>query len=56
MVNLPESENTPEKRVENFFHSANKDETGYLDKEEFKEVCKKDASIINALHVYDGDI
>lgn len=56
MINLPEDENTPEKRAEKIFKLANKDENGYLDKNEFKEICAKDEAIVAALEVYQGAI
>ena len=54
MVQLPEDEATPEKRVRKIFRMMDKDENGYLDKDEFREGSMKDESIVSALSLYDG--
>jgi len=54
MIQLPEDEATPEKRVKKIFRMMDKDENGYLDKEEFKEGSRRDESIVSALSLYDG--
>ncbi|KAJ5884660.1 hypothetical protein N7495_009170 [Penicillium taxi] len=54
MVNLPEDESTPEKRVRKIFGMMDKDENGSLDIEEFKEGSKRDDTIVSALSLYDG--
>ena len=54
MVQLPEDEDTPEKRVQKIFALMDKDRNGTLDKEEFKEGSKKDQTIVSALSLYDG--
>merc|ERR1739838_319535 len=53
-VNLPEEENTPEKRVERIFNLMDKNDDGYLTMQEFMEGSKQDSSIIQALSLYDG--
>jgi Ca2+-binding EF-hand superfamily protein len=54
MVQLPEDEDTPEKRVKKIFHMMNKDESGTLNKDEFKEGSRRDETIVSALSLYDG--
>ena len=54
MVQLPEDEATPEKRVRKIFRMMDKDENGFLDKQEFKEGSQRDESIVSALSLYDG--
>ena len=54
MVKLPPDEDTPEKRVQKIFKMMNKDKSETLDKDEFKESGKKDASISCAMSLYDG--
>ena len=54
MVQLPEDEATPEKRVKKIFKMMDKDENGFLDKQEFKEGSQRDESIVSALSLYDG--
>ncbi|KAI4153971.1 MAG: hypothetical protein LQ340_001965 [Diploschistes diacapsis] len=54
MVQLPEDESTPEKRVRKIFRMMDKDENGFLDKQEFKEGSQRDESIVSALSLYDG--
>jgi len=53
-VNLPEEENTPEKRVERIFNLMDKNADGHLTMAEFMEGSKQDQSIIQALSLYDG--
>lgn len=54
MVQLPNDEDTPEKRVKKIFAMMDKDENGYLDKAEFKEGSQRDETIVSALSLYDG--
>ncbi|KAI5298285.1 Hsp70 suppressor, GTPase facilitates ribosomal subunit dissociation [Ascosphaera pollenicola] len=54
MVDLPEDEDTPEKRVRKIFGAMDKDENGSLDMAEFKEGSQRDPTIVNALSLYDG--
>ena len=54
MVQLPEDEATPEKRVRKIFSMMDKDENGKLDKDEFREGSMRDESIVSALSLYDG--
>ena len=54
MVQLPEDEATPEKRVRKIFRMMDKDDNGYLDKDEFKEGSQRDETIVSALSLYDG--
>ncbi|KAI5285841.1 Neuronal calcium sensor 1, partial [Ascosphaera aggregata] len=54
MVDLPEDEDTPEKRVRKIFSAMDKDENGFLDMQEFKEGSRRDPTIVNALSLYDG--
>jgi Ca2+-binding EF-hand superfamily protein len=54
MVQLPDDEDTPEKRVKKIFQMMNKDESGTLNKEEFKEGSRRDETIVSALSLYDG--
>ncbi|CBY43002.1 unnamed protein product [Oikopleura dioica] len=53
-VELPQEENTPEKRVARIFSLMDKNDDGYLTMSEFMEGSKKDPSIIQALSLYDG--
>lgn len=53
MVKLPPDEDTPEKRVKKIFKMMDKDENGFLDKEEFTEGSKRDETIVSALSLYD---
>jgi len=52
MVQLPEDEDTPEKRVKKIFQMMNKDESGTLNKAEFKEGSRRDETIVSALSLY----
>jgi len=54
MVQLPQDEDTPEKRVKKIFQTMNKDESGTLNKAEFKEGSRRDETIVSALSLYDG--
>ncbi|KAI5303069.1 Neuronal calcium sensor 1 [Ascosphaera pollenicola] len=54
MVNLPEDEDTPEKRVRKLFRLMDKDVSESLNLEEFKEGSKRDETIVSALSLYDG--
>lgn len=53
MVNLPEEENTPEKRVNKIFDIMDKNRDDKLTFDEFLEGSKKDPTIIQALTLYD---
>ncbi|XP_048875881.1 neuronal calcium sensor 1-like isoform X3 [Brienomyrus brachyistius] len=53
-VELPEDENTPEKRVDRIFAMMDKNADGMLTLQEFQEGSKGDASIVQALSLYDG--
>jgi len=53
MVKLPPDEDTPEKRVKKIFKMMDKDENGFLDKEEFTEGSKRDETIVSALSLCD---
>uniref|UniRef100_A0A8C4X0H2 Neuronal calcium sensor 1 n=1 Tax=Eptatretus burgeri TaxID=7764 RepID=A0A8C4X0H2_EPTBU len=53
-VDLPEEENTPEKRVDRIFTLMDKNQDGRLTLQEFQEGSKADPSIIQALQLYDG--
>lgn len=52
MVKLPPDEDTPEKRVKKIFKLMDKDENGFLDKEEFTEGSKSDEKIVSALNFF----
>ena len=54
MVELPEVDDTPEKRVRKIFELVDKDETGSLTLDEFRQGCKRDKTIVSALSLYDG--
>lgn len=54
MVQLPDDEDTPEKRVKKIFAMMDKDENGFLDKAEFKDGSQRDEAIVSALALYDG--
>ncbi|KAF0878817.1 NCS1 protein, partial [Crocuta crocuta] len=53
-VELPEEENTPEKRVDRIFAMMDKKADGKLTLQEFQEGSKADPSIVQALSLYDG--
>ncbi|XP_074149972.1 neuronal calcium sensor 1 isoform X1 [Sminthopsis crassicaudata] len=53
-VELPEEENTPEKRVDRIFAMMDKNSDGKLTLQEFQEGSKADPSIVQALSLYDG--
>ncbi|XP_051525508.1 neuronal calcium sensor 1-like [Myxocyprinus asiaticus] len=53
-VDLPEEENTPEKRVDRIFAMMDKNADGRLTLQEFQEGSKADPSIVQALSLYDG--
>lgn len=53
-IELPEDENTPEKRVNRIFDRMDVNNDGRLTLEEFMEGSKEDPSIIQALSLYDG--
>ncbi|XP_071821226.1 neuronal calcium sensor 1-like isoform X2 [Apostichopus japonicus] len=54
MVQLPEDEKTPEKRVDKIFRLMDKDRDDRITQEEFHEGSKADPSIVQALSLYDG--
>eukprot|EP00057_Strongylocentrotus_purpuratus_P016403 XP_011670877.1 PREDICTED: neuronal calcium sensor 1-like [Strongylocentrotus purpuratus] len=54
MVQLPEDENTPEKRVDKIFALMDKNRDNQISKEEFLDGSRKDPSIVQALSLYDG--
>jgi len=54
MVQLPEDENTAEKRVDKIFASMDRDKDSKLTFEEFVEGSKRDPTIVKALSLYDG--
>lgn len=53
-VQLPDEENTPEKRVARIFDKMDANNDGRLTMEEFMVGSKEDPSIIQALSLYDG--
>ncbi|TRY54407.1 hypothetical protein DNTS_023684 [Danionella cerebrum] len=53
-VDLPEEENTPQKRVDRIFAMMDKNADGKLTLQEFQEGSKADPSIVQALSLYDG--
>jgi len=53
-VQLPDDENTPEKRVARIFDKMDANNDGRLTMEEFMVGSKEDPSIIQALSLYDG--
>uniref|UniRef100_A0A8D2ZQD3 Neuronal calcium sensor 1 n=1 Tax=Scophthalmus maximus TaxID=52904 RepID=A0A8D2ZQD3_SCOMX len=53
-VELPEEENTREKRVDRIFAMMDKNADGKLTLQEFQEGSKADPSIVQALSLYDG--
>ncbi|KAG8879050.1 hypothetical protein FRC20_003809 [Serendipita sp. 405] len=54
MVQLPEDEDTAEKRVDKIFSSMDKNKDAQLTFEEFVEGSKHDPTIVKALSLYDG--
>ncbi|KAJ2594951.1 Calcium-binding protein NCS-1, partial [Coemansia sp. RSA 1721] len=54
MVQLPEDEDTPEKRVDKIFHLMDKNNDGQIDMAEFEEGSHRDPLIMQALNLYDG--
>jgi Ca2+-binding EF-hand superfamily protein len=54
MVELPEDEDTPGKRVEKLFRVMGKEESERLSLEDFREGVKNDPTIVQALLMYDG--
>ncbi|KAI9471584.1 Calcium-binding protein NCS-1 [Coemansia sp. RSA 989] len=54
MVQLPEDEDTPEKRVDKIFHLMDTNKDGKIDLAEFKEGSHRDPLIMQALNLYDG--
>lgn len=54
MVNLPEDESTPDKRVQKLFAMMDKNNDGKISFEEFKEGSAVDPTIMSALQLYDG--
>ncbi|XP_072015136.1 neuronal calcium sensor 1-like [Amphiura filiformis] len=54
MVQMPEEESTPEKRVDRIFALMDKNGDDKLTKEEFQDGSKADPSIVQALSLYDG--
>ncbi|KAJ1975496.1 Calcium-binding protein NCS-1 [Dimargaris cristalligena] len=54
MVNLPEDEDTPEKRVKKLFNMIDTDRDGKVSLTEFQQGAEKDPSIVEALNLYAG--
>lgn len=54
MVQLPEDEDTPEKRVDKIFRNMDLNKDHRLTYDEFKEGSKQDPTIVQALSLYDG--
>nr|ODN86198.1 calcium-binding protein NCS-1 [Cryptococcus depauperatus CBS 7841]ODN94546.1 calcium-binding protein NCS-1 [Cryptococcus depauperatus CBS 7855] len=54
MVQLPEDEDTPEKRVDKIFRNMDLNKDHRLTFDEFKEGSKQDPTIVQALSLYDG--
>lgn len=54
MMNLPDDESTPEKRVRKLFDMMDTDHNGEISYEEFREGSKKEDTIMSALNLYDG--
>lgn len=54
MVTLPPDENTPEKRVNKFFETIDKDKNDKISMDEFRAGTQKDPSIIQALSLTEG--
>ncbi|KAJ2306008.1 Calcium-binding protein NCS-1, partial [Coemansia sp. RSA 2706] len=54
MVQLPEDEDTPEKRVDKIFHLMDTNSDGKIDLAEFKAGSHRDPLIMQALNLYDG--
>ncbi|ADV23457.1 calcium-binding protein NCS-1 [Cryptococcus gattii Ru294] len=54
MVQLPEDEDTPEKRVDKIFRNMDMNKDHRLTYDEFKEGSKQDPTIVQALSLYDG--
>ncbi|KAI7849893.1 hypothetical protein BDC45DRAFT_519366 [Circinella umbellata] len=51
---LPEDEDTPEKRVQKIFNLMDLDQDGCLSMTEFKEGSKKDPTVLQALGLYNS--